>query len=391
MPAPPELIDLLSAMIRIDSRNTLPLTSSAPRQATEQAMGEFVAGKLQEYGFDSVSSQEIAPGRPNVMGQHFRSSDYPCLAFEAHLDTVGTEGMTIEPFEPNISDGKIYGRGSCDTKGSLSAMLLACRDIIAAELPVNLLFLASSAEETACEGAAFWELPPCNLVGIIIGEPTRNQPIYAHKAQITLEFICRGKAAHASRPDAGENAISKAGKVLAYLDEQLKNEFRSSSQAGFNTGNTLSVGLIQGGSKVNIVPDFCSLTCDFRLLPEQDTQKFVDTLLLHLQQSVGFPVDLGYQWITPGMTSALEQPLLQHIQAAMQEMSLPCQPGTVPYCTDGGVLSQKGYHCIVLGPGDILQAHTACEFLSLEQLQEAYLLYQTIARHIAAAGKCCLA
>jgi len=387
MDAQTELIDLLAAMIRIDSSNTLPLTSNAPRQATEQAMAAFVTHKLQEYGFDRVSSQEIAPGRPNVLGQSFRSPNYPCLAFEAHLDTVGTEGMTIEPFIPNISGGKIYGRGSCDTKGSLAAMLLASRDIIAAELPVNLLFLASSAEETSCEGAVFWELPPCNLVGIIIGEPTSNQPIYAHKAQITLEFICRGKAAHASCPDAGDNAISKAGKVLSYLDEQLKNEFQSTCQAGFSTGNTLSVGLIQGGSKTNIVPDFCSLTCDFRLLPEHDAHKFVSTLLQRLQQSVGFPVELGYQLITPGMTSALGQPLLQHIQAAMQTMSLPCQPGTVPYCTDGGVLSQKGYSCIVLGPGDILQAHTACEFLSLAQLQDGYLLYQAIAKHLAAAGK----
>ncbi len=140
-----ELIELLAEMIRIDSRNTLPLKSTAPREATEKAMAEKVAEKLRSFGFEKVVSQEIAPGRPNVLGQRLRSADLPCLAFEAHLDTVGSEGMTIEPLTPTIAEGKIYGRGSCDTKGSLAAMLLACREIIAADLPLNLLFLASCA------------------------------------------------------------------------------------------------------------------------------------------------------------------------------------------------------------------------------------------------------
>ncbi|NLZ63395.1 MAG: M20 family metallopeptidase [Lentisphaerae bacterium] len=381
-----ELINLLSEMIRIDSRNSLPLDSTAPREATEQAMADCVTRKLQDFGFDSVSSQEIAPGRPNVLGQKFRCPEYPCLAFEAHLDTVGTQGMSIDPFNPTIAEGKIYGRGSCDTKGSLAAMLLAAREIIAADLPLNLLFLASSAEETGCEGALFWELPPCNLAGIIVGEPTTNQPIYAHKTQITLEFICRGKAAHASSPDAGDNAINKAARVVNFLEEKIWPEFQATHHPDFNVGNTLSVGLIQGGCKGNVVPDFCSLTCDFRLFPEQDAAAFIRSLQQRLEQGLGFPVELGYQWINPGMVPDLNQTLLLHIQAAMQELSLPCHPGTVPYCTDAGVLSQKGYPCIILGPGDILQAHTACEFLALDQLQEAYQLYQAVARQIARHG-----
>lgn len=382
-----ELTKLLCDMIRIDSRNTIPLGQEGKPVATEQAMGEFAGEIMKKYGFHEVEFHPIAPQRPNVLGIYQQNPAFPVLAFEAHLDTVGTEGMTIPPFEPNIRDGRIYGRGSCDTKGSLAAMLFACRQIIAEKLPVNLLFLASSAEETGCQGAPFWDLQRWQVGGIIIGEPTLNQPIIAHKAHLTFELQCSGKAAHGSRPEAGDNAIFKAGKLLAFLDTVIIPELSAMDKKGFASGNTLSVGMIKGGSKANIVADHCTITCDMRLLPGSgDALEFLKQLCEKATVALDFPVKLGYTHISPAMESADGHPLLQRIKEAMQCMQIPCTPGNVAYCTDGGILSAKGFPCVILGPGDILNAHAAVEFVEIAQLEQAARIYHQIACQAAARG-----
>ena len=386
MPNSP-LIDLLCEMIRIDSRNTIPLEQAGNRVATEQAMGEFTGKIMRQYGFQEVEFHPIAPQRPNVLGIYQQKADYPVLAFEAHLDTVGTEGMTIAPFQPDLRDGRIYGRGSCDTKGSMAAMLTACRQIIEEKLPINLLFLASSAEETGCQGAPFWDLQRWPVGGILIGEPTLNQPIIAHKSHLTFELHCHGKAAHGSRPEAGDNAIFKAGRLLAWLQDCLIPELSSTDPMGFASGNTLSVGIIKGGSKANIIPDHCFITCDVRLLPGSgNAQAFLNQLCAQASAALGFPVELGYTHISPAMESAAGQPFLQRIEEAMGILKLPCTPGRVAYCTDGGILSAKGHPCIILGPGDILNAHAAVEFVEIEQLEQAVQIYLEIARQAAARG-----
>jgi acetylornithine deacetylase/succinyl-diaminopimelate desuccinylase-like protein len=382
-----DLIELLRSMIRIDSRNTLPMEQAGERVATEQAMGEFVAETMREYGFSQVEFHYIAPQRPNVLGIHQQNPAFPTLAFEAHLDTVGTDGMSIPPFEPDIRDGRIYGRGSCDTKGSLAAMLSACRQVIKEKLPINLLFLASSAEETGCQGAPFWDLRRWPIGGIVIGEPTLNQPIVAHKAHLTFELQCHGKAAHGSRPEAGDNAILKAGKILAFLEKVIIPELSSLDNKGFDSGNTLSPGMIKGGTKANIVPDHCVITCDMRLLPGSgDPMDLLKQLCQRASAELGFKVELGYTHLSAAMESAAGHPLLQRVEEAMNKLKIPCQPGTVAYCTDGGVLSSKGYTCVVLGPGDILNAHAAVEFVEIEQLRQAAQIYHEIARQAAASG-----
>ncbi|MFA6930882.1 MAG: M20/M25/M40 family metallo-hydrolase [Lentisphaeria bacterium] len=381
------MIKLLADMIRIDSRNTIPLEQDGERPATEQAMGEFAAATMKEYGFQDVEFHPIAPNRPNVLGIYQQNPAFPCLAFEAHLDTVGSDGMTIPPFQPDVKEGRIYGRGSCDTKGSLATMLSACQQIIAEKLPINLLFLASSAEETGCQGAPFWDLQRWPVGGIIIGEPTLNQPIIAHKAHLTFELHCKGKAAHGSRPEAGDNAIFKAGRLLTFLETVIIPELSQIDKGSFTSGNTLSVGIIRGGNKANIVADHCCITGDVRMIPGSGEGKaFLEQLCQRASTALGFQVELGYTHISPAMQSATGQALLQRIEEAMQNLALSCIPGSVAYCTDGGILSAKGYPCVILGPGDILNAHAAVEYVEIKQLNQACQLYLEIARQAAAKG-----
>lgn len=381
------VIQMLTEMIRIDSRNTHPMEYSGVREATEQAMGDYVRGRLEAGGF-AVEEHPIAPGRPNLVGVRCGRREWPWLAFEAHLDTVGVDGMKIAPFDPQIRDGRMYGRGSCDTKGSMAAMLEACLSAVQEELPVNLLFLACSSEETGCEGAKYLDLSRWPVEGIIVGEPTSCQPITAHKAHLTLELVCRGRAAHGSCPEAGDNAILKGARLIRYLQEIIVPELDAHPGHRFSRSSTLSIGMVRGGVKVNIVPERCSIWCDFRLVPQspQAPAEFARSLVSRASRDLGFPVEAGYVHLSPALYLADSHPLLQRVTEAQAVMSEPSCPGAVAYCTDGGVLGERGYPCLILGPGDILQAHGAVEYLELSQLSLASRLYLQIVRETARRG-----
>ncbi|HOG50313.1 MAG TPA: M20/M25/M40 family metallo-hydrolase, partial [Lentisphaeria bacterium] len=383
MPVLEELVPLLCAMIRIDSRNTLPLGAPGERTANEEDMGNFVAERLTALGF-AVEKQYIAPLRPNVIGSYHASDSYPTLVLNAHLDTVGSDGMTIPPLDPQIRDQRIYGRGACDTKGSLAAMLKACERMIADKLPLNLIYLATSAEETSCQGSPFVDLSRWQVDGILVGEPTMNRPVIAHKCHGTLELVCRGRAAHGSRPELGDNAIFKMGKLLAHLENTVIPELAAITYPGFTNGCTLSVGLIKGGAKSNIVPDECRITCDIRLVPKAgEPEDIFQRLADGATAALGFPVEIGHFHSAPAMQTAPDHPFTQAVLAGVAAAGVDATPLTVTYCTDGGQLSKKGHPCIVLGPGDISVAHAAVEYLEIAQLEQAVDVYVSIGRTMA--------
>lgn len=375
-----DLVPLLSAMIRIDSRNTLPLDVPGERLANEEEMGAFVGERLEGLGF-TVEKQYIAPLRPNVIGYRHGDDAWPTLVLNAHLDTVGSDGMTIPPLDPQIRDGRIYGRGACDTKGSLAAMLKACENMIKEKLPLNLIYLATSAEETGCQGSPFVDLSQWQVDGIIVGEPTMNRPVVAHKCHGTLELLCRGKAAHGSRPELGDNAILKMSRLLHHLEQTVIPEMAAITHPGFVNGCTLSVGLIKGGVKSNIVPDECRITCDLRLVPGAGEAEEVFTrLVAQATEALGFPVEISHSHVAPAMHTSPEHPFAQAVIAGVASCGVDATPLTVAYCTDGGQLAKKGHACVVLGPGDISVAHAAVEYLEIAQLEQAAKVYTAIGR-----------
>jgi len=379
-------ITYLSDMIRIDSRNTLALGAPGIREANEEDMADYLTGKLNALGF-SVARQYPAPKRPNLIARHHVDDGLPTLAFNAHMDTVGTAGMSIDPFDPQVRDGRLYGRGSCDTKGSLAAMLTACETLIATKTPINLLYIATCAEETGCQGSALLDLSGYTVDGVIVGEPTRNHLVVAHKCHATIELHCRGKAAHGSRPHLGDNAIYKAGHLLNYLETVTIPELARIKDEVFRDGCTLSVGIIAGGVKNNIVPDFCRLVCDFRLVPcVTAPNEFFADMTARASAALGFTVELQVVDISPAMHTAAEHPLPASIRTTLRQHGLDDTPSGVAYCTDGGQLSAMGFPCVVMGPGDIAVAHSAVEYLELDQLQQAGDLYVDIAKEFAKQG-----
>jgi acetylornithine deacetylase/succinyl-diaminopimelate desuccinylase-like protein len=376
----------LADMIRIDSRNTLALRAPGQREADEEEMADYLSAKLGALGF-ALERQYLAPRRPNLIARRHLADGLPTLAFNAHMDTVGSSGMSIDPFDPQCRDGRIYGRGACDTKGSLAAMLTACQDIIAAQTPINLLYIATSAEETGCQGAAELRLENDVIDGVIVGEPTRNQVVVAHKCHATIALSCHGKAAHASNPQLGDNAIYKAGRLLNYLQAVSIPELAKIKDEIFPEGCTLSVGIIAGGVKNNIVAESCQLICDFRLLPSiAAPEEFLAEWSARTAAALSFPLDFQALEISPAMSYCADNPLVHSIRKVLRRRGLDDSPRGVAYCTDGGHLSAMGLPCVVMGPGDIAVAHSAVEYLELAQLQQASHLYLDIAQEFAQQG-----
>lgn len=373
-----DVVDILRQLIPIDSRNTCPLDKSGPRVADERAMVAFLTPLLRDLGF-AVDVREVAPNRPNLVATRQAVAGAPYLAFEAHMDTVGTDGMTIDPFDPVLRDGRIYGRGACDTKGGMAAMLAALADLAACEAPVNLMFVAACAEETGCQGSPDIDLSAWDLDGVIVGEPTNNEPVIAHKANACFDLVCKGKAAHGARPESGTNAIYRAMDLVAFLRRDMIPELASHQHPAFD-GSTLAVTLVQGGTKGNIIPDVCTLTCDLRLVPGYGSpEEAIAGIVQRAGDTLGFEVEPGWMHTTPGLDTASDHPLVKRVLLAMSRLGRNAHTGAVSYCTDGGVFAANGIPSLVLGPGDIRQAHGAVEFVSVEQLHEAVDIYRAVA------------
>ena len=376
-------VAILQQLIPIDSRNSLPLGQAGERESDEMAMCAWLTTFLEELGL-STRVTYAAPCRPNLVAfPGHPNPAWPTLAFQAHMDTVGTDGMSHDPFLPEIRDGKLYGRGACDTKGGMAAMLAAMAQLLSGSVPVNLMFVATCSEETGCEGAPYLDLSDWQIDGMIVGEPTLNQPIVGHKTDIYLELVCLGVAAHGSRPEAGVNAIYRTAEVAQFLRDVIVPELARHEAPGF-AGSTLSVGMIQGGVKPNIVPDRCSLIADMRLVPGTPPPRVLAAeIAQRATDALGFPVELGWTHVSPGLDTPPESAIVRAVQGALAQCARPTGTMTVCYCTDGGVFATKGIDCVILGPGDILQAHGAVEYVELEELCAAADIYRGVAEELA--------
>ena len=382
---PSMVAEFLAELVHIDSRSPGRLGEPFPPGAsTEEPLARFLAARLEKLGLSS-ELQWVEPGRPHLVARTPHLPGAPTLAFEAHLDTVGTEGMTIPPFIPDIRTGRLSGRGACDTKGPMAAMLTAIGQLMQEKpgcAPLNLLFLGCCAEETGCEGVKVLRLGDYRPNAVIVGEPTENRVVTGHKAHLWFELTVRGRAAHGSHPEAGDNAIYRMTDVIASLRRFAATRLREAVCPGF-TPATLSVGTIRGGTKVNIVPDSCAIMVDVRLLPQQTPELMLEELSAWVCRDSGQPVEVTWKAMAPGFAAQAESPLVHAITAAAETCGVRAPPGVVNYCTDAGTFGAAGYDTVVFGPGSILQAHAAEEFIELSQLETAVEILAETARRYA--------
>ncbi len=384
------LIHLLSELVAIPSVN--PLLADDPRIGTEKPMAEHLAMLLKRKGF-AVEWHEITANRPNVVGRFGPARPKRSLLIESHLDTQGVHGMTIPPFDPVVRDGRLYGRGACDTKGPAAAALWALTPAVLAELAdagVQVIYVGAVGEEKGNVGAE-------QLVDLDVGadealilEPTEHAIVHAHKGTLWYEVEVLGRAAHGSNPDKGLSAI----RAMALLMDDIAREIeqaRLHHRSELLGPPSVNIGLIRGGSSINIVPDRCVIEVDRRTVPGEDNKAILGEIraaLIRLQALGAIanwnltPIKEG----TPFETKA-DTRLVRRLSAASDACGVAARTEGASWYSDAGPFARTCREVAVFGPGSILQAHTADEYIELASLQKGSEIIQRFLRDLAAETK----
>lgn len=372
------VIEWLEEVVAIPS--VTPDHGGDPEVLGELRLAQHLDGVFSALGF-SCSFQEVEPGRPNLLAR--LGSGPRSLLIESHMDTVGFAGMTVAPFTLEKKAGKLYGRGSCDTKGPLAAVLWALHRIDLDALQAagwSILFVGAMGEETGNHGAIHLVAQGCSADWAVVLEPTENQIVYAHKGALWLEATLVGRAAHGSKPEKGCNAIYAAMKLIAQLQNQI--ELDRTAAVGNPLGlPTLNIGCIDGGQAVNVVPASCSLRIDRRVLAGESSGKIIEQVKAMLEElkTAGHCVDYHLDIIENHAPFATElgSPLIQCLQGAGERCGIDVGTESAGWYSDAGPFSSCCKDVVVIGPGAIEQAHTPDEYIEEAELEAgARLMYE---------------
>ena len=361
--------DLLRELIRIPSVN--PDGDPGTTRSGERDCAQFIAEFLGSCGAET-ELQDVLPDRPNVVGRFPPNRKAkPRLLLAPHTDTVNVAGMVIEPFSGELRDGRIWGRGASDTKGSIAAMLIALRECcdILPHLSHEIWFAGVMGEEAGQEGVkALCAKERFDFA--IVGEPTGLQTVNTHKGSVWLTLRASGKAAHASRPEIGENAIEKMLEALTALRSEVFATFASQSDEVLGR-LTFNIGTIQGGTKINIVPDLCEARVDIRTLPGQDLTQLLDSLAERFR---GLEV---VRRVSGPLKTAPTHPFISILESCGARCT------GAPWFCDAALLAAAGTPAVALGPGSIAQAHTADEWITLADLEAGVEFFKTLLHKLA--------
>ena len=332
---------------------------------------------------------EVSPGRDNVIARYNSPGADFTILLDAHQDTVPVLGMTIEPFSAKIENGRLWGRGACDVKGGMAAMLFAFRRLFQ-EQPAgaaNVVLSCTCDEEATVIGISdlvtYWTTAkgkskllasPPDVA--IIAEPTELDVVVAHRGVTRFKIRTKGRACHSSDPTQGVNAIYRMAKLVSALQEYA-DSLAATVQAHPLCGSaSLSVGKISGGTSVNIVPDECVIEVDRRIAPGEDAAGIVAGIRNFLAARLDFDFEFDAPWIEcPALTDANNTDLANTVLKHVAAVDGPHAAVGVPYGTHASPTCAAGVPSIVFGPGSIQQAHTKDEYIDIGQLEKTAEVY----------------
>jgi len=390
---------ILADLVRRPSVNPMGRDVSGPEylegRVTDHLLQRFAAAGI------PCARQPVSPGRDNVLARLDPAGNAtgPLLLWDAHQDTVPVEGMTIEPFTPLVRDGRLQGRGACDVKGGLAAMLVALeclrreggdhRPILFAAT-VNEEFGFSGAKALATlwaagSGPTHFPLAETRPAEAIVAEPTSLHVVTSHKGAVRWRVRAMGRACHSAFPEKGRNAIFPAARAALAI-ESLALELADRSPQAPCGPPTLSVGTIRGGMGVNLVPDLVVLEVDRRIVPGESPtearQEVIDRIAAAVRAG-GLPPDaieheepfLSSAGLPDGATA-----LSATILAATARAGIASRTQAARYGTNASIYAAAGIPSVVFGPGSIEQAHTCDEWIDLAQVRQAADVLVAVAR-----------
>lgn len=349
----------------------------------EREVAGYVEQRCRKAGLE-VSRQRVFPDRENVIAELRVGRPEATLLFEAHMDTVSLGSME-DPLAPRYRDGRIYGRGACDTKGSLAAMMHAVEECARApdELACDVVLCAAVDEEHAYQGVLALVESEITAAGAIVGEPTESSIVVTHKGCARFSLTTRGKAAHSSVPHEGDSAIFQMVEVLDFLGREVEPELPVPDHP-LSGPATMVVGTIRGGTQINIVPEECEIEVDRRVVPGEDPRRVLadigEALRTRFEDS---GVDLGLRELLLDwpLDTPPEAAVVRAARGAAAELGLDGTPRGASYGSDASKLQQlKGIPSIVFGPGSIAQAHSREEWVPVEEVGRAAEFYARLAR-----------
>jgi len=305
------------------------------------------------------------------------------IVLSGHTDTVPVDGQQWDrdPYTPEVRDGRLYGRGTCDMKGFIGTALSKVPRLMSTRLAKPLHFALSYDEELGCLGApvmlADLKARGVRPEGCIVGEPTSMRVIVAHKGINVWRCCVHGHAAHSSLTPRGLNAIEYAAQLICFI-RGLADEMRREGpydQAFDVPFSTAQIGTIQGGIAVNTVPALCQFEFEHRNLPGADPQRFfqrirdfADNTLLPQMRAEHAHAAIELQTLAgaPSLDAAEQAAITQLVRA----LTADGETRKVAYGTEAGQFQQAGIPSVICGPGDIQQAHKSNEFVTLDQVAQ---------------------
>ncbi len=338
--------------------------------AGEAGVAELTAGWLRSWGL-SVETAEVGAGRWNVVGRLEGDGVGPTLLLNGHLDTVGVAGMNIEPFGAELKDGRLWGRGSCDMKGGVAALLAATAKIAGERLPGVLVVALTADEEHASLGMEVLVSSGIRADAAVVCEPTSLAVMPAHKGFVWVEATFRGRAAHGSRPDVGVDAIEHAGRYLAALGA-LRTRLCTAEPHPLLGHGSFHAGTIEGGSAASVYPDVCRLVLERRTLPGESAAGTMDEFQTILDELAAEVPDLEAK-LTQGLARPAteipnDSPLVTGLLAACAVEGVEPMLAGMTAWVDASFLNQAGTSAVCFGPGSIAQAHSAGEWVDPSEI-----------------------
>jgi len=372
-------LEIAQALVRIPSVNP----NYEPASRAEIDVASWIQAWGQEHGFET-HAQPVLDDRANVILRFRNGADHPHLLLNGHMDTVGVAGMTIAPFTGDVRAGRLLGRGSADMKGPLASMLAAACQLRQkpatwrGELTVG--FVVD--EEYRFRGirALMEEIEKPDFA--VVGEPTSLRVVRGCKGCVRFTIRAQGRAAHSAHPERGRSAIVAMARAILELNSFFEERLAQIRLPDFGC-STGSIGLIEGGTGINIVPAECAIQVDIRLLPGQDAGQTYREIETHLRERMKPVKDITWSFDPPSLIDPAYE-VSDDSELVRRACAVMGQPKSevVFYACDGSKIAAKNVPCIVFGPGDIAVAHTVDESVAVDELSagaEAYVrLAQTL-------------
>ena len=341
----------------------------APGGAGEGAMARFCAELLESWGLE-VSVHEVAPGRCNVVATLTGSG--PTLLLNGHLDTVGVDGMTVAPFQGALEGDRVVGRGACDMKGGVAALMSAAHRLAAMDHRPNLVVALTADEEHASIGMDHLVRSGVEADLAVVCEPTSLKVMPAHKGFVWVQADFAGRAAHGSRPDEGVDAIRHAALYVAALDG-LAQELASRPPHALLGHGSLHAGTITGGTAESVYPHECRVLLERRTMPGETGAAVLaefQTVLDELSATEPeLRATLEVTLERPGTEVSTDALLVSGLLHASGAVGAPSELEGMTAWVDAAFLNEAGIPAVCYGPGSIAQAHSADEWVPVDEIR----------------------